>query len=102
MVVVQKYTVLGVDAAERRSTNLLRHTQGYARWSARSLAVRHRRIRDALRHGERRETPSILCTRADGVRQHTMDGQGGMVAASGREHALGCACAVHTYTAHAR
>jgi hypothetical protein len=54
MFVVQKYTVRGVDAAERRSTTLLRHTQGYARWSARSLAVRHRRIRDASMHGERR------------------------------------------------
>jgi hypothetical protein len=54
MCVVQKYTVRGVDAAARRSTTLLRPTQGYARWSARSLAVRHRRIRDASMHGERR------------------------------------------------
>ena len=54
MCAVQKYTVRGVDAAERRSTTLLRPTPGYARWSARSLAVRHVRIRDALRQGERR------------------------------------------------
>lgn len=54
MFVVQTYTVLGVDAAERRSTTLLRHTQGYAYWSARSLAVRHVRIREALMQGERR------------------------------------------------
>jgi hypothetical protein len=54
MFVVQTYTFLGVDAAERRSTTLLRHTQGYAYWSARSLAVRHVRIRDALMQGERR------------------------------------------------
>ena len=35
-------------------------------------------------------------TLADWVRLHNMYGQGGMVEASGRYHAAGCACAVHT------
>jgi hypothetical protein len=34
-------------------------------------------------------------TLADGVRLHTIYGKGDMVEASGRYHALGCACAVH-------